>query len=870
MTTRKEQIYEFLKLHAFTSESGGVTTQYLAERLNVRRPNVSNLLNELVEEGLLTKSPGRPVLYKIKTKDATGADTCFDNLIGVHGSLRRAIKIAKAAVIYPQKSLNTLIIGEPGTGKSFIALIMHRYAVAAGIISENAPFIAVDYKDYQDNETRFLEALLDEDGLAAQTGSGFLHVDNAHLMSTGLRNKFCSIAETYQHHDGEPLTKVSPTVIVACNGANQSACEDFSKKIPLAIELPSLAERSLDERMELIQSLFTLEAARAKHTLTISAELLRCLLLYETPINIKQLKGDIKRACAIAYFRERNTLDGNISIFMSDFEPYVRKGFLNYSQHRDEIEHIIPTDYSYVFSETTMQMSAIDQAKLKAGNLYTEIDQKVSALIERGMSEEEITTLLSAECDSSFRNYLQGFSQKVINKEQLQKLVDPSVIDLVEAFLEEVSSQLMETFPASVFYVLCLHVNSIVKDNTSQHPLSNHQMSDLAKKHREKYTLSLQFATKIEKTFNITLAVEEPFLITMILCLEDPWTQPVETPVVLLAFLGKGVASALSELINQLVQQNNTFSFEIPVDHQPTETYKALFDLVTRIDRGKGIIALYDMVQISNYFEMIELETGIKIRGIQLPLTQLGVEWARKAAVADDVNVLYQNMLNTLPQYQNSVSRVIVTLCTTGEGGAEELKRYIRQHGDVQEMKIVPLSMADPEQLRSSLLTLQQRAIIHCVVGPNDPGLFGIPFISVSEILGAKPANLPQVLQFKNREKSRINFDEVFNYLGEQLEYVNIKKLRRYLPKMIEQINQEITPMSLDTEIGLLMHVACSINRILGQESLPKNLRKEQIIKEHNILYRKLLQIIKPFERAFGVIFTDDEMANIVMIIKKL
>jgi len=88
MKTNKEQIYDFLKLHASTKESGGVTTQYLADALGILRTNVSSLLNELVNEGRVSKSDGRPVLYKLKSQEEICEEQCFENLIGSEGSLR--------------------------------------------------------------------------------------------------------------------------------------------------------------------------------------------------------------------------------------------------------------------------------------------------------------------------------------------------------------------------------------------------------------------------------------------------------------------------------------------------------------------------------------------------------------------------------------------------------------------------------------------------------------------------------------------------------------------------------------------------------------------------------------------------------------
>jgi transcriptional antiterminator len=47
-------------------------------------------------------------------------------------------------------------------------------------------------------------------------------------------------------------------------------------------------------------------------------------------------------------------------------------------------------------------------------------------------------------------------------------------------------------------------------------------------------------------------------------------------------------------------------------------------------------------------------------------------------------------------------------------------------------------------------------------------------------------------------------------------------------------------------------------------------MRKEQILNSYDAVYKKILQILKPLERTFDVIFTDDELANLIMIIKKL
>ena len=163
--------------------------------------------------------------------------------------------------------------------------------------------------------------------------------------------------------------------------------------------------------------------------------------------------------------------------------------------------------------------------------------------------------------------------------------------------------------------------------------------------------------------------MEEAFIITLFLCFEDPAAETTAKPVILIALLGNGVAASMADTINQIVKQNNTFSFEVPFEHQPAETYKSLYDYAKKIDQGKGIVALYDMEFLCAFFETIEAETSIEIRTVQLPMSMVGIECARKAAVADNVDNLYQSIVNGLQQYGKPMERIIVTLCTTGEGG---------------------------------------------------------------------------------------------------------------------------------------------------------------------------------------------------------
>ncbi len=865
MKSNKEKICDFFKLHFSDGAAKGLSTQYLTECFGIQRTNMSSILNSLVKEGRIKKSSGRPVLYYMDKDLMESTNDCFSSLIGFDGSLKRVVQLAKAAVLYPQRSLHTLLIGATGTGKGFLAMLMHKFAVESGVLSKDAPLITFDSKGYIGNPTGAIDAILSNKEMQASNGCVLL-IDNAECLDVGARSMISA-----RLLEGDPLeTSIQKTmIIISCNTTNRNAYEDYASKVPIVIELPLLRERPLKERMEIIRTFFTLESARLNRILCINAEVLRCLLLYDCELNVLQLKADIKIACANAFVRNYKNKDKEFRVYIGDFEHHVRKGFLHYKAFRDEIEQMIPFDYSYAFSESTMEMSAIDKDKLKNRSMYDDLERRIIELSDRGMDESNISMIISAEVENVFRQYQSKLTQEIVNKEQLSKLVDIRIISMVESFLDEASVKLSKVFPTSVFYGLCLHVNAVLKQQDTMNSIPTRQITEIIENFKAEYTMSLQFASLIEEEFSVSLPIDEVVLITMFICYKAPMEDIAKKPVMLFAFYGKAVASSYINALKTLTHHDNVYAYEINFEKESEVIYNELKNTIVKIDRGAGVIVVYDMSLLGPMLDTIEVELKTIIKRLPTNITSVGLELSRKAAIDENIDSVF-NSVSHIQTLNNKKKKKIVTLCSTGEGAAQELKNYVKRYGDVSDMEIVPLGTSDTELLKEQISDLLQTDIIHCIIGTFNPRLFAIPFISISDVLSAPKAALPSILRLKRIKKSEINFDDVYAYLEEQLISVDISKLKRTLPMIIEQINARITHMSLDSEVGLFIHIACCINRILSGELMPKNLKKDDIIERHKKQYKELVKLIKPIEKAFGIILNDDEVANILTIINKL
>jgi transcriptional regulator with AAA-type ATPase domain len=164
--TREEIIAEMLKtytqsLNSDNLEDMGMTAEEINERTQIGRNNISKYLNIFVREGRAVKIKSRPVrffdrkaleevlgsripdsLLEVKSpeelRDLREIDA-FSKLIGYDSSLKKQIKMAKSAVLYPPDGLHSLLIGPTGSGKNALAEAIYNFGVQSGRFAPTPP-----------------------------------------------------------------------------------------------------------------------------------------------------------------------------------------------------------------------------------------------------------------------------------------------------------------------------------------------------------------------------------------------------------------------------------------------------------------------------------------------------------------------------------------------------------------------------------------------------------------------------------------------------------------------------------------------------------------------------------------------------------
>lgn len=893
MKSNKEVVLDFIQKYCAAQtahEVDGISTQFLSEKLDMQRTNLSSILNQLVKEGKIEKTNGRPVLYRMKHSKTTTEFSCFKNLIGFDGCLKTAVQLAKAAVLYPQHSLHSLIIGPSGSGKSFFAKLMYTFAVENNIVAVDAPFVRFNCRHFIDNSLQMIDELFGLDkaeGALLKANNGFLVIDHADVLAPNGKKMLVDLIEENYDNLPEKLKDIKWNVTIICcinSDVNPTNYDFIKSKVSVKIDLPSLSSFSLNERLELVQHFFTREATKVGRNISINSELLRCLLLYDCLQNIKQLSTDIKMGCANAYVREFQNKDKAMQLFISDFPSYVRQGFLEYKNYREEIERLIPENYEYMYSEFDMKTSEVMDNLMSytsPPDIYGRIDKKNEELKRRGIPQEDINLIVSVDIDTYFKEYMKNISDQVVNTDQLSKIVDEKIIRLVTDFINEASRLFGRVYPISVFYGLCLHLNATLERNNKSQRLSNNQIMEIVEKNKKEYAFSMNFANKFEKEFDIALPIDEVVFITMFIC-DNTYSDNGKKPVILLAMHGDKTATSIANVVNTLVKANNCYGYDMSLDSEPKDNYKKLRDLIVTINQGKGIIMIYDMGSFKTMADMIMQETNISIKLIEIPITLLGIDCARKASMGESVGDIYSQLLENYQFYVEGVNeqitasshKVIISLCMSGEGGAIQIKNYIENNVNLtrKNIEVIPLAINDRDELLKRVNAISKDSEILCVVGSFNPYLYNIKYISIADLFNVPKEKVEDLLlNDEIPDVNEVDYDSIYEYLRSKFEGMDVDQLRPLLQDFLLNVrNSAKDSWSEDQECGLLVHMACCIYRLINKGESPQNVYKDAVISNYHDLYLILKKYIKPLEDEYHVVFDDNELSIIISIIKKI
>lgn len=345
MLSTKEELYLYLEKISrgyALKDLKYFTANHISESLNISRNLASQYLNELVKEERAIKVNSRPVYFfhkkNVEREAQVALETCvfsgmddfqrkcrsdenkrdFQKAIGYYLSLSSCIEQCKAAVKYPPNGLPALFNGAGGTGKAFLSRLMYEYAVNERVIGTAGaaslpPYITVDCSEYAQNEEKFAISLCgseDGKGWLAKANGGILFFDEIDRLPFSGQELIYSylISGQYKgYHDDEHVFESNARLVFSTTKVPaETLYKPLARMIPIVIPVPTLHERTADEKEEMLVSFLKAEGRRMGVDVSISQNAFHCMLEFSYENNIDELKTCVTSSCAGAYL-EKNS-----------------------------------------------------------------------------------------------------------------------------------------------------------------------------------------------------------------------------------------------------------------------------------------------------------------------------------------------------------------------------------------------------------------------------------------------------------------------------------------------------------------------------------------------------------------------------------
>ncbi|QLY79893.1 sigma 54-interacting transcriptional regulator [Clostridium intestinale] len=867
-------------------EGNGISAIEVANALGLDRANVSSDLNKLSEEGKIIKIKGKPVLFTMEGIDYKEEST-IDKFASKNSSLYSPIEQAKAAVLYPPKGMNILILGETGVGKSMFANLIYKYAKEMGRMDENSELITFNCADYSNNPQLLISQIFgskkgaytgadsDKEGLIEKADGGVLFLDEVHrLPPEGQEMFFTFIDKGTFRRLGETDSERSANVLIICattENPESMLLNTFTRRIPMIIRIPSIKERSLEERFNLICQFFREESSRLDRDIKVSVNAMKAFSSYNCPNNVGQLKTDVQLACAKAYADFVSKKKKILRINTIDLPVYIRQGLYTAIEHRQLWNKLVGINSRYCIFNNDKE-DVFFQEYENDENIYDMLDLRIHELKSRGISTEELDKEMSKDIEDYFNNYIYNVNKKR-DISNLESIIDEEIINLVQEIVAYCEDRLNKSLSEKIYYGLAVHIANSIERIKKNQKIINPQLNKIRTEYKNEFNIALNCLKIIDRILDISMPIDEAAFLAMFLVYDDRNVDEEKDEVkVIVVAHGAATATSMADATNKLLGTNYAIGINAPIEEKPQKVINRIKDFIIQSKIKSDILFLVDMGSLTTFGEELEEELGIKTKTLPLVSTLHVIEATRKAMIGYSLEEVYEETLkvNTILEDESQKIKelsekidklAIVTVCTTGEGGALMVKNFLEQnlHFDKSLIEVIAVMFEGKKNILRKIKEVSKDYRIICIISPfelDTPILqYGLDKVMSLEVI--------EILQ------KEIDIETTYIKMGHtlqnQLTNINgfevLNDIKSFNNTIIESLRLKISTNIL---IGETFHVACMIDRLKSGGSTRPFKDKEIYIEKNEEFFRTIKNVTAMLNTKYSIKISDDDICRIV------
>ena len=865
----KEEIYQYIRKNI---KEDGVTAQSIAEIFGIKRNVASHYLNLLEKEGKLQKGTNRPVHFSIPTDTEKKAEECnnmiderpaaqkevsvFSKFIGYNGSMEQVIEKCKAAVNYPVNGLTMIICGASGVGKSYLASLIHQYAVESGAVEKNAPFVVLNCADYANNSELLSSVLFghvkgaftganeEKQGLLAEADGGYLFLDEVHNLSAENQEKLFLFIDSQKYRmlgDSKNWQTAKVRLLFATTeDIHSTLLATFRRRIPFEIRIPDFLERSYGERFLLVSSFFQNEAEILKKNICVDSEYFRRMLNLHEEGNIGAVKSKIKVLCAQAYSQQREeelriTTPGKESSDSFHFywnRPEKKKWMSSYQ----------------IFSNIT--------GCFVSGMNYSKIEEVLDLFLQTITRRLEENKKENNFCEiPPFRHY----EEKCRNS--INKILKSYGYRLNELEIDEFYKMVIAVLFDETFFGAAFKISGYEK-----------------KKYRKYEVMISRILDAVLEDYNANV---REFLQTILTVWLSDKVKVKSKINALILMHGEHSASSMASLANEMIGDYVYEAFDMPIQVHTEDLIVKVNDYVRDIETNEGLVLLVDMGSLERMYDKISRNVDGDLVIVNNVSTAFALELGFSLFDKADIYRITQmdmSQFNMKMQYYKGLSQKpnIIVSCISGEGIAVEIKEILSRYVNTDEIDILTMDYSElKKQLNRGSAEDFHNTIVVFTTTPLSSTV--VPVMNVEDLVnGFTNPSFPEFMLNKENVREFTNdIIKLFTLKGvaSRLRFLNPEVVMQEVDQVIcgyENYYHVQLPNFL--RINLFLHTSIMIERVLVKEESGKidSIDTEGINEESRKFIEVSKDIFKSIMMKYKIEISDAEYLLLYQILQSV
>ncbi|GAA0181516.1 sigma-54-dependent transcriptional regulator [Clostridium sediminicola] len=861
----KEKVYDILK-QLYIDTKSGITAEDVSNRLKISRSNTSNYLNKLYKEGKVQKIKSRPVYFFPIDKNSKSEhgykDGSFSTLIGKRHSLKKVVEKAKAAILYPPYGLHSIIYGETGVGKSMLAKYMYNFSIESGVRKEGAPFVTFNCADYANNSQLLMGHIFgvekgaytgaesSKTGLLKGADKGVLFLDEIHrLPPEGQEMLFTFIDKGTFKQMGQSTKEISSEVlIIAATTENPESTllDTFNRRIPMAIEMPPLRERSLVERIELIKHFIREEAKRVKKPIKMHRQIMKSLLLYECKNNIGQLQSDIRLAVANSFLNHIRDSSKILDMHLSYFNKSLKIIESNYRGKAYEVEILVPKDIDYHIFYPSGK--------------------------EENFGFKEIK---KDEDDDGGKAELALFREGIRSNALIEKLfMNAKFFKICQDIRAIIQNELSVPLGENKFYHMVIHINYIIENNSFKITRNKLDINEVRQKNKEEFKVALKIINIIESEFNIFLSIEDVSYIALFLAkdIEEEQKMFNHDVDVIVAMHGDSTASSMVKAVKDILGVGNIYSFDMKLNKSYIEVVEEFKEIIRSIKAKDGLLLFTDMGSLNSFDSIIKQELGIQVKTISMVTTLMVLEAVQKLNIGFSLIEVYNSIIEMMNYSVDSKTgitnkkkeNIMIVGYSVSEDLGKESKKIIKDNLGtyIEGIDIVLVPNDNDQKFRMIVNKIIKDNNVIALINEYSFGIDGIEYFKRNELKCNEGINRLRTIIKINK-----GYNNVIEGLKSSLKFTNYSKLFEDVRDTIKIVLFRFgIKKEYDMVIGLAMHLAFMVDTLVGNIRVGQKFAPEKLEKHEKKLYIIKKEMNK-LEKQYNINIDDNECYGILCIL---